>query len=824
MNHFVRLALAVSMMFSTASATSLKFTSGFESTRQAFAPSGLVLVDVDMDGVLDAVTTNGTETGSPHSMSVRRGLGNGTFGPAADYTTAFFPLAVATGDLNADTWPDIVTANRGSSSVSVFLNRGDGTFFPRVNYAVGSGPRSIAIGDLDGDSHLDLIVANSSAGTISTLRGDGSGLFAPKVDQTSGPSVRALKLIDWDHNGTLDVVAAGYGSNQIFVHLGNGDGSLAPALSFTQPAAPLALDVADIDGDTRPDLLVAWTGATNVSTFLQLPDGTLAPPTDFAVPGGPTDVALRDVTNDGKLDLVVVDWSQSLRADDLSIFAGDGAGGFGPRQSFTTGGKPGLLAIGNVDLAEGADIVVGCTGTPALAIHRANASGSFGSKRPFAPHAAVGQVRVADLDEDGKPDLIASGAGLLDWWRGFGDGTFAAPQPYVLAGAGTGALEVADMNGDGHLDVITPDGPNNNNVRFTYGTGTGTFSWNQSIPTSYAMTSFVLVDLDHDGRMDLVAGSEYSESNLLVRRQVAPNTWTFQNLNFRPGGNNTYAYAVSVGDLNGDGWPDIVSGFIEGIAVTLATGSGNFGSTFLVPGTNTLSGRRVLLGDFDGDGKMDFVASSAGTAIQLWRGDGTGGFTPGGTFPTAGGNTNLIEAADFDLDGNVDLAIAGGNGPPGAPNVVSILRGHGNGTFDGHLDFGVDFAPTAVAVGDFNGDGWPDLAASSQPITILDNLLAPVVAVSPAIASPVARLALSPPAPNPTRGALRYALTLPSPGRLDVHVFDVAGRMVAGESHPGLAAGPQTLGFDAVHLPAGLYFLRVSLGAQSATTRFVVTE
>src|SRR4249920_2584093 len=115
-----------------ASATGpIEFSSGFEPTSGDVQVGDITLVDVDRDGALDLLTTNGTDTGSPHSFSVRRGLGAGSWAAPVSYTTGLFPVGIAAGDLNGDQWPDVVVTSRGSSSISVFLNRGDGTYFPR---------------------------------------------------------------------------------------------------------------------------------------------------------------------------------------------------------------------------------------------------------------------------------------------------------------------------------------------------------------------------------------------------------------------------------------------------------------------------------------------------------------------------------------------------------------------------------------------------------------------------------------------------------------------------------------------------------------------
>ena len=102
------------------------------------------------------------------------------------FDTGLTPNVVAIGDVNADGKPDLMVANRASSTVSVLLGNGDGTFGAKVDYGTGSGPSSVAIEDVSGDGKLDLAVTNSGPNTVSVLLGNGDGTFGAKVDYGTG--------------------------------------------------------------------------------------------------------------------------------------------------------------------------------------------------------------------------------------------------------------------------------------------------------------------------------------------------------------------------------------------------------------------------------------------------------------------------------------------------------------------------------------------------------------------------------------------------------------------------------------------------------------
>ncbi|HKS38738.1 MAG TPA: FG-GAP-like repeat-containing protein, partial [Verrucomicrobiae bacterium] len=129
---------------------------------------------------------------------------DGSFATGNNYAVGSNPYFVATGQLNADANPDVVTANNGSDNVSVLLGNGDATFQPATNYATGNGPNALALGDVNSDGKADIVVANNSANTVSVLPGNGNGSFQPATHYSVGTSPRSIKLGDLNGDGQLD--------------------------------------------------------------------------------------------------------------------------------------------------------------------------------------------------------------------------------------------------------------------------------------------------------------------------------------------------------------------------------------------------------------------------------------------------------------------------------------------------------------------------------------------------------------------------------------------------------------------------------------------
>jgi hypothetical protein len=178
---------------------------------------------------------------------------------------------------------------------------------------------------------------------------------------------------------------------------------------------------------------------------------------------------------------------------------------------------------------------------------------------------------------------------------------------------------------------------------------------------------------------------------------------------------------ASTGDFNGDGNVDLAVSDNGGAAVSILLGNGD--GTFQSPTEYAIDGYPVsaVVGDFNGNGKLDLavpynISGKGGLAILLGNGNGT--FQSGASYTTACDATTTGITADFNRDGNLDLLILGG----GCGNTISVWLGNGNGTFQPPVNYTVGVAAIEAAAGDFNGDGFLDIAvanAASSTVSVL---------------------------------------------------------------------------------------------------------
>jgi len=325
----------VDIFTANASTQDLSFLKGngdgsFQAARDYVAgrgPSAVAAADLNLDGNTDLVVTNALGLGNG-DFSVFLGRGDGSFAPAVHYATQMTPVAVATGNLNADNVPDVVVANSGSNSISVFLGNGDGTLQSPVNYTVGAAPRSVAI------RGGNIYVACYDANNVELLLNNGDGTFQPPSVISALFTTNPTSVIATDFNldGATDVAVVGFGlpplfNTQLSYDLGNNVGGGAAAVG----KGPVAMIASDLNGDGMPDAVVADELSNDISVLLVDPaTGFLSPASFFSAGVAPVGVAAGDFDGDGKIDLAVADQGNTSTGAGagFSLLLGNGAGSF----------------------------------------------------------------------------------------------------------------------------------------------------------------------------------------------------------------------------------------------------------------------------------------------------------------------------------------------------------------------------------------------------------------------------------------------------------------------------------------------------------------
>ena len=276
------------------------------------SPYGVTVADLDGDGDADLVVSHSPYGDPPGHFSVNLNNGDGTFQEQVDYATGGSMYSSAL-DVDGDGDLDLVIANvtageeQEKEGAAVWLNDGDGTFEEGNHYGFDSTIVRVATGDLNGDTYPDLVIRHSPDPKVSIQLGHGDGSFAEPVEYETARNLQWLTVADLDGDADPDV-ATGSAHGVVTVLLNNGDGTFQDKVDYDVGGDIMDISAVDMDGDGALDLLFAASGKGNLGLLANHGDGTFELTKEYYWKGiWITLFGVSDVDGDGRLDLVGVD-------------------------------------------------------------------------------------------------------------------------------------------------------------------------------------------------------------------------------------------------------------------------------------------------------------------------------------------------------------------------------------------------------------------------------------------------------------------------------------------------------------------------------------
>jgi len=377
-----------------------------------WAANRIELPDLDGDGRGDLVAVQYQET----RLSVNGNRGNGTFEGSEVLLAGFGPTpnALVFGDMDGDGDPDGCVARvafAGDGTVVPLENRPSGRLVAGASQAVGANPGDLALADLDGDGARDLVVGTDTG--VSVLLNPGDGTLGPAVEHALAWRANAVALGDLDGDGVRDLAVA-HDAPSVSILFNPGDGSfLAPASHVAETGLDLVLSDLDRDGDL--DLALTNSSGDAAVLLLNTGAGGLGVPSLLAAGDAPVAIASADLDQDGLPELLLADWY----GNDLALLANLGAGAFGPPVLLGVGHDPSAVAARDLDGDGDLELIVRNQGDATVSVFEGSLPWSYGTPGLYGIYDRSARmdfgrpgVAIADLEGDGRLDLVSSGFGV----------------------------------------------------------------------------------------------------------------------------------------------------------------------------------------------------------------------------------------------------------------------------------------------------------------------------------------------------------------------------------------------------------------------------
>jgi len=551
----------------------------------------------------------------------------------------------------------------------------------------------------------------------------GSGRFSTLETLPTNDSVNRVVCADFNLDGNLDLAAAGRSERDLSILLGNGDGTFQAALPNALAYEPLEFVVGDFDSDSIPDLAGTMLLDDSIVVLLGLGNGHFRSPVYYYCGYLPSAIACADFNLDGKPDLAVT----CDGSDQIAVLLGQGDGTLGAPTGFATGAGPGQLCAADLNRDGTPDLVNANMSSNNISVFLGNGNGSFDSLGRYPTGTEPFGIRLGDFNQDGILDAAVSNLGgtTVTILTGTGTGAFTNSGNYPVFGQPY-ELCVADLNADGALDLVVA-GEDTAYLAVLLGKGDGTFQNAVCWPTPACPLNAATADFDNDGDLDIAAGSWASSELYILLNDNQLEVQSTTPVRYAPSAPDTTSVSAVFDQLLNPATLDSASFGVHGAQTGLHTGAVLWDSAT----------RTAMLDPNQGFATGEFVTAELTKGIAARNGVQFSGYSwqfatsipspSGGAFGAAqsystAGNPRGMVAADFDADGDIDLATTGNS-----PASIALLKNNGNGTFANPVYTNLNNGdPIAVFAADLDMDGDMDLAVyhnepGSSHLDILKN-------------------------------------------------------------------------------------------------------
>ncbi|MFT3823436.1 MAG: FG-GAP-like repeat-containing protein [Chitinophagaceae bacterium] len=740
----------------TSAGTSILFDPSPTSVNTGSTPKDILIADLDGDGKQDvAVTTSGDPAQSIAAFKNNSTNGAFSFQPKVSYNTGGVVSNLIIGDFDRDNKPDLAATNANNKVVLLRNTSSPDTigYILAAQYTVGAYPNGIAVTDVDGDGKPEVLTSAHNTNTVSVLPNTsvpGTISMNEKLEFSAGNYPGALSVGDFNLDGLPDVavldssLAPPYSTITFLV----GRKVAEPVISGFTPAEGYTESVITISGSNFSNITAVSFGGVAAKSFTIVSSNTItavvgngssgnitvtasagtasaagftflrAPSVSSYVPqSGPVgtlvtisgnnfdNIATNNIVRFGAVEALVISGNSS------SLVVEVPAGATFEPVSVTTGG---LVAFANSPFK----VTFPSIGHEFQDI-------SFAEAKQFAGGNTIYQVKISDIDGDGKPDIAAldnstvSFAGVSILRNNSSNGNISMePRIRITTSPTPYSFTINDFNGDGKPDMaVTYDGASLSILKNTSTVGSISFAAQIDIPAVSRPYSITAADVNADGKVDLIVVNTAAHVLSVYKNTSVGDSIAFATRIDYPTGNTPYW--VETGDIDGDGKPDIVvaNWLSNTISVYKNTSAGNTVSfASKVDFATSYPPRCLAITDLNGDGKADIavaVTDSYNNQVDVFKNTSS---SSGISFEKQSGNqianyNQFITIADLDGDAKPDL-VTTINGYNGFTVFKNNSNAGGTISFEPGKNYVRGELPINIACGDLDGDSKPEIVVA----------------------------------------------------------------------------------------------------------------
>ena len=705
--------------------------------------------DVDGDGKIDIIAT--VHGSLPHKISIFRNIstpGSIAFESQIDLSGYDTPIQSALADFDKDGKLDLIITNNNAKVIVKrnLTESGIISFGPDINLVATGNPGYIVTDDFDSDELEDIAVSVSGAINIykNISAGQGDIRFSPKIDLTVGGGNQGLDAGDLDGDGKIDLIQVVQGSSSLAPFRNTsvpGTISFAAEATYSIGSAAFGVSISDINGDSKPDVAVTSISGALIIFTNSGSSGSITLSSPKSLPYGTGALGFYDMDNDNAIDLVGLSYLNG----DIFIFRNN------------TQEIPTLTSFSPTSGPVGSIVTI--TGTNFSTTPAENIVW-FGAVKATVTTATPTQLTVTVPVGATYRSITATVNGLTAAsYKSFNvtfpnsmviEASSFAPKIDIPTGYDPTNIVSADIDGDGKPDLVFPgwDGGVVSILMNTSTTGSISFSNRVDIPVVSNPGFLNVGDIDGDGKLDIItiSGHQWGQFPTILRNNCTPGsitTGSFERFDLT----DVPADGVAIGDLDSDGKADLA--FAAGTSVSIFKNIGNPGSitsSTFAPAVSVLANswaeatsQNIVINDIDIDGNPDLLVTEVRNpsyGISIIRNVSTKGeikpesFAPYISLWTYPDVPYPISVEDIDGDGKNDMILTYYN----TISSLSIFRNISTpGTIAttslaNRVDYNTAGASFGLSCGDIDGDGKPDLIRTqyySGSVVILKNVSSP---------------------------------------------------------------------------------------------------